>query len=43
MIDLGVDGLITNEPAEALRRVRAYNALSDAERALRRIHAWLAN
>jgi glycerophosphoryl diester phosphodiesterase len=43
MIDLGVDGLITNEPAEALRRVRAYQALSRSERALRRVHAWLGN
>ena len=28
MIDLGVDDLITNEPAEALRRVRAYEGLT---------------
>jgi len=28
MIDLGVDDLITNEPEEALRRVRAYEGLT---------------
>jgi glycerophosphoryl diester phosphodiesterase len=43
MIDLGVDDLITNEPAEALRQVRAYEALTGPERSLRRIHAWLAD
>ena len=43
MIDLGADDLITNDPAEALRRVRAFEALSQAERNLRRIHAWLAD
>lgn len=43
MIDLGVDDLITNEPTEALRRVRAYEALTETERNLRRIHAWLAD
>jgi hypothetical protein len=43
MIDLGADGLITNEPAEALRHVRAYEALSPTARALRRIHAWLSD
>ena len=43
MIDLGVDDLITNEPGEALRRLRAYEALSRSERALRRVRAWLAN
>lgn len=42
MIDLGVDDLITNEPGEALRRLRAYEALSRSERALRRVRAWLA-
>jgi glycerophosphoryl diester phosphodiesterase len=42
MIDLGVDDLITNKPAEAVRRVRAYQELSQAERYLRRIYAWLA-
>jgi glycerophosphoryl diester phosphodiesterase len=43
MIDLGVDDLITNEPEEALRRVRAYQGLSRSERMLRRVHAWLAD
>ena len=43
MIDLGVDDLITNNPEEALRRVRAYEGLSHSERTLRRVHAWLAN
>jgi glycerophosphoryl diester phosphodiesterase len=43
MIDLGVDDLITNEPAEALRRVREYQGLSRSERTLRRVHAWLVH
>jgi glycerophosphoryl diester phosphodiesterase len=43
MIDLGADGLITNEPSEAARRVRAYNELNRGERAVRRIKAWLKN
>jgi glycerophosphoryl diester phosphodiesterase len=43
MIDLGVDGLITNEPAEALRHVRDFKGLSQSERTLRRVHAWLAD
>jgi glycerophosphoryl diester phosphodiesterase len=43
MIDLGVDDLITNEPEEASRRVRAYERLSPSERMLRRVHAWLAH
>jgi len=43
MIDLGADDLITNEPAEALRRVRAYEALTQTERSWRRMHAWLAH
>jgi glycerophosphoryl diester phosphodiesterase len=43
MIDLGVDDLITNEPEEALRRVRAYEGLNAYERTLRRVHAWLAH
>ena len=44
MIDLGVDGLITNEPAEARRRhVRAYENLNPSERTLRRVKAWLAD
>jgi hypothetical protein len=42
MIDLGVDDLITNEPEEAMRRVRAWEALSRSERMLRRVHAWVA-
>jgi glycerophosphoryl diester phosphodiesterase len=43
MIDLGVDDLITNEPEEALRRVRGYEALTPPERILRRVHAWLTD
>ena len=43
MIDLGVDDLITNEPEEALRRVRGYEGLNRSERTVRRVHAWLAN
>jgi glycerophosphoryl diester phosphodiesterase len=43
MIDLGVDDLITNEPEEALRRVRGYEGLNRSERTLRRVHAWLAD
>jgi glycerophosphoryl diester phosphodiesterase len=43
MIDLGVDDLITNEPEEALRRVRGYEGLNPSERTLRRVHAWLAH
>jgi hypothetical protein len=43
MIDLGADGLITNEPSEAVRRVRACNDLNRGERAVRRIKAWLKN
>jgi glycerophosphoryl diester phosphodiesterase len=43
MIDLGVDGLITNEPAEALRHVRDFKGLSQSERTVRRVHAWLAD
>jgi glycerophosphoryl diester phosphodiesterase len=43
MIDLGVDDLITNEPEEALRRVRGYEGLNRSERTLRRVHAWLAH
>ena len=43
MIALGADDLITNEPAEALRRVRGYEGLNRSERTLRRVHAWLAH
>src|SRR5205085_11819336 len=35
MIDVGVDSLITDKPAEALRLVRQYERLSPAERTLR--------
>ncbi len=42
MIAVGVDALITNEPAEALQRVREYESLSRTERVLCRVHAWLA-
>jgi glycerophosphoryl diester phosphodiesterase len=43
MIELGADDLITNEPAEAVRRVRAHGAMTAAERTLRRAYAWLAD
>jgi hypothetical protein len=43
MIDIGVDSLITDRPAEALRLVRQYESLSQAERTLRQARAWLAN
>ncbi|MGH8093461.1 MAG: glycerophosphodiester phosphodiesterase family protein, partial [Chthoniobacterales bacterium] len=43
MIDLGVDDLITDRPAEAVRLVREYEGLSPAERRLRGIRAWVAN
>jgi hypothetical protein len=43
MIALGADDLITNEPAEALRRVRAHQELSQPARTLRRMQAWLAD
>jgi glycerophosphoryl diester phosphodiesterase len=43
MIAMGADSLITDEPAEALRRVRGYEGLSRTERILRRVHEWLAN
>lgn len=42
MIAVGADALITNEPAEALRIVREYANLSQPERRLRQVHAWLA-
>jgi glycerophosphoryl diester phosphodiesterase len=41
MIAVGADSLITDEPAEALVRVRDYARLAPAERTLRRVHAWL--
>jgi len=41
IIDLGVDNLITNQPSEALRLVRAHEALPAIERARRTLHAWL--
>jgi glycerophosphoryl diester phosphodiesterase len=43
MIDVGADSLITDQSAEAVRRVRAYNDLSRGERAMRRMNAWLKN
>ena len=43
MIALGADDLITNEPAEAVQRLRAFSELGEAERTLLRIHAWLAD
>ena len=41
IIDLEVDNLITNQPAEALRLVRRHAALPRAERARRELRAWL--
>jgi len=41
LLDLGVDNLITNRPAEALKFVREYDSLSPPERALNRVRAWL--
>jgi len=41
IIATGADVVITNDPAEALKRVREYEALSRPERILRRVHAWL--
>lgn len=41
LIALGVDDLITNEPALARERVRAHRELTDAGRLLRRMNAWL--
>lgn len=41
LISLGVDNLITNQPQQALELVRAHEDLSPAERALRRVRAWL--
>jgi glycerophosphoryl diester phosphodiesterase len=43
MIDMGVDGLITDQPEEAVRRVRAFESLSRPEQMVRRAHAWMAN
>jgi glycerophosphoryl diester phosphodiesterase len=43
MIALSADDLITNEPGEAARHVREFENLNQAERTLRRIHAWLAD
>lgn len=43
MIDLGVDCLITNDPALALRMVNSYKSLSSSGRTLRGIRAWLAD
>jgi glycerophosphoryl diester phosphodiesterase len=43
LIALGVDDLITNEPAEAVRRVRAFQALTQPERTLLRVRAWLTD
>jgi glycerophosphoryl diester phosphodiesterase len=42
MMDLGVDDLITNEPEEAVRRVRAHESLDQTDRMLHLVHAWLA-
>ncbi len=42
MMDLGVDGLITNQSQAASALVRERRALSPDEKALRRIRAWLA-
>jgi glycerophosphoryl diester phosphodiesterase len=42
LINLGVDNLITNRPAEALEVARAYNDLTPPERALRRLRSLLS-
>jgi glycerophosphoryl diester phosphodiesterase len=41
IIATGADVVITNDPAEALKRVREYEGLSQPERVLRRVEAWL--
>jgi glycerophosphoryl diester phosphodiesterase len=41
LLDLGVDNLITNLPAEARAQVGEYEKLSPPERALHRVRAWL--
>jgi glycerophosphoryl diester phosphodiesterase len=43
VIDLGADNIITNQAAEAVRRLHEYESLTALERALRRARAWLAN
>jgi glycerophosphoryl diester phosphodiesterase len=43
VIDLGADSVITNQPAEALRRVHEFESLSPMERTVRQVRAWLAN
>ena len=42
MIDIGVNSLITDRPADAVRLVQQYDSLTPAERALRGARAWLA-
>jgi len=42
VIAVGADALITNEPEEALRRVRKYKNLTPPQRTLRQVYAWLA-
>ena len=43
IIALGADVIITNDPGEALKRIREYEGLSRSERVLRRVHAWLTH
>lgn len=43
MIDLGVDGLITNESHTAVQLLRDWRAMSPQEKALHRVRAWLAH
>lgn len=43
MIDIGVDSLITNQPAEALRLLRERQNLSHTERVMRGVRAMLAD
>jgi hypothetical protein len=42
LINLGVDNLITNRPADALEVARVYNDLTPPERALRRLRSLLS-
>lgn len=43
LCDLGVDGVITDEPALARKTLAEHLARPGPERALRRVRAWLAD
>ena len=43
LLDLGIDGVITDEPALARKTLDEYLSRSKAERAARQVTAWLAN